>query len=613
MSAHASTENRSATTGTYVVKLTDAPVAAYEGGLRGLKRTMPASGKRLDTASSASREYVRRLDARRDRVLDAVPGARKLYDYDYTFSGFAAKLTAGQAAELARTPGVVSVTKSTVTRPEPAPAPALAPAPAPGPASAPEPAPAPGPAPAPEADSGRAAVGKGTAPRSSASGRADTAPASPPDIPRFLGLSGKKGLWSKLGGPRHAGEGMIVGVIDPFDPKNPMLAALPEPRPDAAVIAKKWHGTCDKGDPRDPAHQVTCNNKVIGAAYFRSELADPQPVDVPSPLDMHSHGTHIGTTIAGDYDTPVSIPGTNVRGRLSGLAPQARLAFYKTCWSSGCGEADNLAAIDRAVADGVDVISFSIGGGLTGPANREAMFNAAKAGVFVAAGPATDGPGRGGEHSPCGHPGRRGRSHDATTERRWSSATGGASPAPPSAKASQKAPLVYAANAALPGHRGGRALRAARTRPGPGEREDRHLRPGRRPHVRVPDRLDELKRGGAVAMVWPTPPPAPGRHRRAGVPHVRAGSAGRKGREGYAAVKGATARFTATVSTRVEAPSVAPFSLPRAPTRPPAEYRFVRRFLERRPQLTLRQVDPLIRELTHYRDLIDIKLQEHND
>jgi transposase len=36
-------------------------------------------------------------------------------------------------------------------------------------------------------------------------------------------------------------------------------------------------------------------------------------------------------------------------------------------------------------------------------------------------------------------------------------------------------------------------------------------------------------------------------------------------------------------------------------------YRFVRRFLERKPalQLTLKQVDPLIRELTHYRDLID--------
>jgi transposase len=42
------------------------------------------------------------------------------------------------------------------------------------------------------------------------------------------------------------------------------------------------------------------------------------------------------------------------------------------------------------------------------------------------------------------------------------------------------------------------------------------------------------------------------------------------------------------------------------------EYRFIRRFLERRPQLTLRQVDPLIRELIHYRDLIDLKTQEQN-
>jgi transposase len=40
------------------------------------------------------------------------------------------------------------------------------------------------------------------------------------------------------------------------------------------------------------------------------------------------------------------------------------------------------------------------------------------------------------------------------------------------------------------------------------------------------------------------------------------------------------------------------------------EYRFVRRYLERGPQLTLKQVDPLIRELVHYRDLINQKTQE---
>jgi transposase len=43
-----------------------------------------------------------------------------------------------------------------------------------------------------------------------------------------------------------------------------------------------------------------------------------------------------------------------------------------------------------------------------------------------------------------------------------------------------------------------------------------------------------------------------------------------------------------------------------------ADYRFVRRYLERQPPppLTLRQVDPLIRELTHYRDVIAQKTQE---
>ena len=42
------------------------------------------------------------------------------------------------------------------------------------------------------------------------------------------------------------------------------------------------------------------------------------------------------------------------------------------------------------------------------------------------------------------------------------------------------------------------------------------------------------------------------------------------------------------------------------------EYRLLRRYLERRPQLTLRQVDPLIRELVQYRDLINRKIEEQS-
>jgi transposase len=46
---------------------------------------------------------------------------------------------------------------------------------------------------------------------------------------------------------------------------------------------------------------------------------------------------------------------------------------------------------------------------------------------------------------------------------------------------------------------------------------------------------------------------------------------------------------------------------------PSNPYRFVRHWLERRPQLTLRQVDPIIRQLTLYRDLIDSKTQENHE
>ena len=45
------------------------------------------------------------------------------------------------------------------------------------------------------------------------------------------------------------------------------------------------------------------------------------------------------------------------------------------------------------------------------------------------------------------------------------------------------------------------------------------------------------------------------------------------------------------------------------------EYRFVRRYLERRPhpQMFLRQIDPLIRQLTEYRDFINLKTKESTE
>jgi subtilisin family serine protease len=386
--AHADLNGRPGDAGArmYVVKLADPPVTTYQGGLKGLARTAPSPGNRLRTGTTAVKAYVRHLDTRRDEVLDAVPGVRKLYEYDYAFNGFAAKLTARQAAELSATPGVVSLTPDRAV-PLPAEPDRSTSAAATGDARTPA-----GAAGVGQPRKRRSASGDASPP-AGAEGNKDTAAGSvpPPDIPRFLGLTGEKGLWSKLGGPEHAGEGTIVGVVDGgIDPTNPMLAPLSEPRPDADVIAKKWHGSCDAGD--DPAHKVTCNNKLIGARWFREGVPDPTAEDIPSPWDTDSHGTHTATTAAGDYGTPAQLPDLGVRGKVSGIAPAARVAAYKACWHDGCWDADLTAAVDRAVADGVDVISYSIGGRLTTSESMEAMFNAAKAGVFVSAAAGNAGP-----------------------------------------------------------------------------------------------------------------------------------------------------------------------------------------------------------------------------
>ncbi len=58
-------------------------------------------------------------------------------------------------------------------------------------------------------------------------------------------------------------------------------------------------------------------------------------------------------------------------------------------------------------------------------------------------------------------------------------------------------------------------------------------------------------------------------------------------------------------TTRVEDACAAALAL-ELPT-----YQFVKRYVERQPELTLKQVDPLIRELTHYRDLIDRRTEEN--
>ncbi|MEV0220066.1 S8 family serine peptidase [Streptomyces sp. NPDC050704] len=360
--------------GTYFVQLADKPVATYS-------RTAPDPGERLNARTKAVRDYLGHLKQERDKVLDAVDGVAPLYSYQFVANGFAADLTAGQANRLARTSGVVSLVRNElhqVTAASETDAAAGAKA-----ATADRPA----------------ARTRTTATQTTVTGTAaatGTAAGSlpVPDTAEFLGLKDRGGLYSKVsGGQRNTGEGLVLGVLDTgIDTNNPSLQALSEPRPDAGVIEKKWKGSCARGD--DLAHLVTCNNKVIGAQYFRKGITKPGPTDWASPLDAEAHGTHTATTAAGNIDVPATVPDSGISGRISGLAPAARIAAYKVCWSPGCSTVDIVAGLDRAVADGVDVINYSLGGSArsTTDPTYTAMFNAAKAGVFISASSGNTGP-----------------------------------------------------------------------------------------------------------------------------------------------------------------------------------------------------------------------------
>ena len=81
-----------------------------------------------------------------------------------------------------------------------------------------------------------------------------------------------------------------------------------------------------------------------------------------SARDADGHGTHTASTAAGAPVDSAKIFGIE-RGPVSGIAPGAHVIAYRVCADEGCFTSDSVAAIQQAIADGVDVINFSISGG----------------------------------------------------------------------------------------------------------------------------------------------------------------------------------------------------------------------------------------------------------
>ncbi|PPG12891.1 serine protease [Rathayibacter sp. AY1E8] len=367
--------------GDYVVTLVEPSAATYQGSDARFARTAPVDGAQLQAASAPVEDYSAHLEQRQEDVASAVDAAIG-YHYTVALNGFSATLSGEQAGELASRRDVAQVRKVENLKVD------------------------------------RAAQASPLAAAAAGTPVPDTGQQRSTD---FLGLEGENGVWQKLGGIDKAGEGVVVGVIDSgIAPENPSFAGAPlATSPGAAPYTDgtttsfvksdggTFVGSCSPGLPASEQWDGDeCNQKLIGARWFLAdeEVGSTDNPEYRSPRDADGHGSHTASTAAGNNGVEASVDGYDY-GKISGVAPAAKVAAYKVCWNGPdegtddddfCSGAGILAAIDAATKDGVDVINFSIGGGSatsTLTAIDEAFLNAAAAGVFVAASAGNSGAG----------------------------------------------------------------------------------------------------------------------------------------------------------------------------------------------------------------------------
>jgi subtilisin family serine protease len=316
----------------YIVVLEEAPIISYEGDIAGLEATEVQEGEKIEVADPAVQEYDAFLEEQHEESLEDA-GAdvdAKIHDYTVALNGYSAILTADQVETIKLQKNVKFVME----------------------------------------DHRRYA-------------HTDSSP-------EFLGLTDRGGAYDT----GITGEGVVVGVIDTgIWPEHPSFAddgtyAAPPTGPLACEFGNTAH------NPNDAP--FTCNNKLIGAYQMLDTyraLIGAEPDEFDSARDDDGHGTHTASTAAGNAGVEASMYGLPV-ATISGIAPRAHVVAYKALGNQGGFTSDLAAAIDQAVADGVDVINYSIGGGAGLPSADEIAFLfAADAGVFVAASAGNEGPG----------------------------------------------------------------------------------------------------------------------------------------------------------------------------------------------------------------------------
>jgi subtilisin family serine protease len=154
-----------------------------------------------------------------------------------------------------------------------------------------------------------------------------TSPLSDPDLATALAMTGADIVQTELG---YTGAGIKVAVMDTgVDYDHPDLGGCFGP---GCRVAKGWDfvGDAYNADPASPAY-------------------NPVPAPDAFPDDCNGHGTHVAGIVGASGD-------------VVGVAPGVTFGAYRVFGCEGSTESDiMLAAMERALADKMDVLNMSIG------------------------------------------------------------------------------------------------------------------------------------------------------------------------------------------------------------------------------------------------------------
>jgi subtilisin family serine protease len=159
-----------------------------------------------------------------------------------------------------------------------------------------------------------------------------------PHITSALEMTGVKVAVSSLG---FTGKGIKVGVMDTgIDVDHPAFGG---------------DGTSRSNSDRFPTERVAYGYDFVGD-NFSGDSTPPNPDGFPD--DCGGHGTHVAGIIgANDINTGVK-----------GVAPEVIFGAYRVFGCTGSTFADiMLAAMERALADGMDILNMSIGSSFQWP------------------------------------------------------------------------------------------------------------------------------------------------------------------------------------------------------------------------------------------------------